>query len=425
MKTEGIEKALFFGVACFLPLFWVNLTNIAGFKIDLNFLAILLAYILFVMNVKSNLLVLKIPLITFLLFTFGYLFSFAINGEIKTLMLFSVQVFFSIGAITLGLYLARVYERKDGKRLLFNWICVCNVSFVFVFLLVGGGESIELIMAVLKFDSYNAVSLTRDIFGKSYLNEGLQYVDIVNFHNRVAQHIFGFSCLSLVLFMQLKNYNKRALLWMMIPLFGCLLSIVLLSGQVFAEILLTLLVVFFVLGVRNEWVLLLKFIIPLLFIAVIALILISFGDGDAINKWSDRASGGDLSTGRLDIWSYYLSNVDFGTTLFGGGYPEDDTHNLFLTIFLEMGSLGLLLLVVVCVYSLRFLVRICFSASDQPISVAVIISLSFILHFLLSFLISGGYGFPGFSEILKIPALVFGVCILSGMHGDESLAQRY
>ena len=395
---------VFFLGLCLLPLFWLPFAAFWGFNLGLNTIGLLIisAQTLFYnfSKVKASSVAKWLIVCYFILFFVVLLWSLmnlAYNSVYtKYFFQFTLFIMFFLAALEFEYFLKnfKLFRLALLSTALFFCLSVIFTSKV---------DSIVLFISVIKVSSVELIPISKDLFGLFLLSNNVDYADLINFHNVIAQHVFGFFVVILAINRSIKGY----LLVDVISIFWIFFSILLLSGQVLAEIIIIFLFCILVaLRKSNFKSVLILSSLPIFIVFSIYFLLGS----DLVNEWLTRLSSGNISTGRWDIWVRHWESLTHFEYVFGSsGVISKDPHNIIVTTMLVFGIPAAILVTITYIaFSVRFLFRSFYSSDifqSDLLYYAISISIPFQLFFAM--MISGGYGFPGFSELYKTLLLFY------------------
>ncbi len=410
ISLTTVRTALVLLAGVFFSLFFGFELPIAGFRVELNTIAVLLLASIVPMRFIS---VIQDKFITFwilspfaiIAFLYGAV-SLLMNSRVS-FMPFMAQMPFLFAAIGLGFELSDwVRSRQVFKIYAFNYIVL--ISF-FVGLIANSSfnDVATLVRHTVELEASGLVTSARRTFNVNDFVKEDQIGTLANNHNRISQHTFALSffCLSTLALAMKVSPQHRLFGIGALPasLFILLFSLVLLSGQSLGQLLLTvsfcLFVHIFIVVSKNS---LFWGITAVVGVNVLALI---FAGTEYGQHWMNRLSSDNVSTGRVDRWLYYWGEIADVTVLGSDHSLPIDPHNIVVSLLFEIGPLGLIFfaaLAIACV--IRPFVNLKSGALRYGIGYTA--SMSVGLQIVFVAMIAGGYGFPGWAEFSKFSIFV-------------------
>jgi len=401
----------------FLPLFFIPLSHVAGFDLNLNFICVILLCAVFAIRVNQVLLnpFLVIGIVApWVLMFVGYIFASSILGQRTSTGIFLAQFAFMLAFVGLGFQLYEWFGTKRGRRKIITFCTISVISFCISLLLFSPFESLaKMIERIALVDPIGTVYYSRRVFAAHLYSSNTLTANLSSFQNTIAQNVFSHGLLISTLCLAVRSKEKsNDFLFYSIQSFSVFMAffaVLLLSGQNLAQIF--IMVAFVALSfvfIRKSYGLMVSVIA---FAGVSTLTLIFLSSTDLWARWATRFTSGEIDTGRVERWIYYVSDTH-NLTLFGLLKSDTlDPHNLYIGSFFEIGILGLLSTLLFA-SALTFRVFWGLGSGAKHHGLAYVIMMSAGAQALFATLVSGGWGFPGWGGWMKFSLFILGVLIV-------------
>jgi hypothetical protein len=351
--------------------------------------------------------------IFFLLLLISLLIGLILRGFSFAFIPALTDFIFLMSALVIASHTAAHWNRLTAWMLARVTVC-CLVTLVLQLLISNGPTKlVSYLSLALTFDFSAYEHMTRQIFYSNRFISGVAVRDVVNLQNVVSQNICQFivlisvlllllkrspkvpvllitACLSIMFFIALPNRSGQALQGIFIFIFFCFLSIFLRRLEV-------------PLG-RSSSLISLAFRSLIMFGALVILYTLIFVENPIRSIFLERIASGDFTTGRLNRLAFYLdSGGDFNPfTGFNDG-AVIDPHNLWVSGLVEGGILGVSSATMIFVYLFSMSARLLSRTSIELFgSMGAFAAASVPLQISFAALVSGGWGFPGGSEVFKL-----------------------